>query len=106
MLYEVITALVTEKLSQKIMPQGETTAKEAEVAAFFGDLLAKEGLETIFTKYAQKYAEANSDVNKLSLLLAAMSLSLIWTPLVDRQMTVETAHEVSTYLACNGVLVV
>jgi succinyl-CoA synthetase alpha subunit/citrate synthase len=98
-------ALVAEKVSQKIMPQGETTAKEAEVAAFFGDLLAKEGLETIFTKYAQKYAEANSDVNKLSLLLAAMSLSVIWTPLVDRQMTVETAHEVATYLACNGVLV-
>ena len=98
-------ALVTEKLSQKIMPQGETTAKEAEVAAFFGDLLAKEGLETVFTKYAQKYAEANSDVNKLSLMLAAMSLSLIWTPLVDRQMTVETAYETATYLACNGVLV-
>jgi succinyl-CoA synthetase alpha subunit/citrate synthase len=98
-------ALVDEKLSQKIMPQGETTAKEAEVAAFFGELLAKQGLETVFTKYAQKYAEANSDVNKLSLLLAAMTLSVIWTPLVDRQMTRETATDVSTYLACNGVLV-
>jgi len=97
--------LVAEKVAQKIMPQGETTAKEAEVAAFFGELLAKKGLETIFTKYAQKYAEANSDVNKLSLLLAAMSLSVVWTPLVDRQMTRETAHEVATYLACNGVLV-
>nr|WP_321401472.1 CoA-binding protein [uncultured Desulfobacter sp.] len=98
-------ALAAEKATQKIMPQGETTAKEAEVAAFFGDLLKKEGLETVFTQYAQKYAAANSDVNKLSLLLAAMSLSVIWTPLVDRQMTVETAHEVATYLACNGVLV-
>ncbi|WP_321494736.1 CoA-binding protein [uncultured Desulfobacter sp.] len=98
-------ALATEKATQKIMPQGETTAKEAEVAAFFGDLLKKEGLETVFTQYAQKYAAANSDVNKLALLLAAMNLSLIWTPLVDRQMTVETAHEISTYLACNGVLV-
>jgi succinyl-CoA synthetase alpha subunit/citrate synthase len=98
-------ALAAEKATQKIMPQGETTAKEAEVAAFFGDLLAKQGLETVFTQYAQKYAAANSDVNKLSLLLAAMSLSVIWTPLVERQMTVETAHEVATYLACNGVLV-
>lgn len=98
-------ALAAEKATQKIMPQGETTAKEAEVAAFFGDLLAKEGLETVFTQYAQKYAAANNDVNKLSLLLAAMSLSVIWTPLVERQMTVETAHEIATYLACNGVLV-
>lgn len=99
-------ALVSEKLSQKgIMPQGETTAKETEVAAFFGELLAKEGLETIFTKYAQKYAEANSDVNKLNLLLASMILSVTWGPLVDRQMTRETALDVGTYLACNGVIV-
>lgn len=98
-------ALVAEKVAQKIMPQGETTAKEAEIAAFFGKLLAKEGLETIFTKYAQKYAEANSDVNKLSLLLAAMALSVTWVPLVDRQMTRETATDVPVYLACNGVIV-
>ncbi|WP_419661099.1 SucD2: succinyl-CoA ligase, subunit alpha [Desulfosarcina variabilis str. Montpellier] len=98
--------LIEEKLSQKgIMPEGETTAKEEDIADFFSDLLAREGLETIFTEYAQRYARANSNVNKLNLLLASMVLSVSWKPLVDRQIPRETALEIGTYLACNGIIV-
>ncbi len=98
-------AVLAKALEQKgIQPEGETSDQDEAVAKFFSDLLAKNGLDTIFTAYAQKYAEGNK-VNKLTMLLSAMILSLTWKSLTDRQIPKETALDVGTYLACNGIIV-
>ncbi|MCP4757163.1 MAG: CoA-binding protein [Proteobacteria bacterium] len=98
-------ALIDQKLQQKgILPEGEATEQDVAVAKFFDELLAAKGLDSIFTKYAQKYAEANK-VNRLTVLMSAMLLSLEWKSLTDRQIPKATALDVGTYLACNGIIV-
>jgi len=98
-------AAIDKALAQKsVMPEGKASAQDAAVADFFVGLLKKTGLDSVFTKYAVKYAEKNK-VNKLDLLMAAMLLTLSWKALTDRQIPVETAMDLGAYLNLNGVIV-
>ncbi len=98
-------AAIDKALAEKgVMPEGEASAQDAAVADFFVELLGKTGLDSVFTKYAVKYAEQNK-VNKLDLLMAAMLLSISWKSLTDRQIPVETAYDLGNYLCLNGVIV-
>jgi|SaaInl7_200m_RNA_FD_contig_121_42886_length_12863_multi_5_in_0_out_0_4 succinyl-CoA synthetase alpha subunit len=98
-------ALIDKAVAEKGLPAGETLARDEEPYKFFVDLIDKNGLETIFTKYAIKYAEANGGIDKMALLLAAMILSISWKALVDRQIPKETAYDIGNYLALNGIIV-
>lgn len=98
-------AAIDEVLQQKgILPEGEATAEEAAAYDFFVDLLGKTGQESVFTKYAVKYAEQNK-CNKMNVLMAAMILSLAWKSLTGRQIPKETALDIPNYLHLNGVIV-
>jgi succinyl-CoA synthetase alpha subunit/citrate synthase len=98
-------AVIEKALGQKgVLPEGEASALEAAAYDYFVDRIAKTGQESIFSKYAIKYAEQNK-CNKMNVLMAAMVLSLSWKALTDRQIPKETALEIPTYLHCNGVIV-
>ncbi len=98
-------AVIDKALGQKgVLPEGEASAEEEAAAKFFIELIKKNGLESIFTKYAIKYAEQNK-VNKMTVLMAAMLLTLSWKSLTGRQIPKETALDLGAYLKLNGVIV-
>jgi succinyl-CoA synthetase alpha subunit/citrate synthase len=101
----VNNAAIDKALAQKgVLPEGQASAQEAAAFDFFVDLLAKSGQESVFTKYAEKYAAQNK-CNKMNVLMAAMILSLSWKSLTGRQISRETALDIPNYLHLNGVIV-
>ncbi|MCP4755501.1 MAG: CoA-binding protein [Proteobacteria bacterium] len=98
-------AVVDKALRRKgLLPEGDSNGREDAIAAFMAEVLEKNGLESIFTRYALKYGEANR-VNKLTVLMSAMLLSLSWKSLVERRIPRETALDLGNYLCLNGVVV-
>jgi len=98
-------AVIDKALAEKgAMPEGEATAQEAAAYDYFVQKIAATGQESIFTKYAVKYAEQNK-CNKMNVLMAAMLLSLSWKALTGRQIPKETALDIPNYLHLNGVIV-
>jgi len=98
-------AAIAKALEQKgILPEGETSARDEKFFQYFVGVLSKNGLDSVFTKYAIAYAEANK-ANKLTVLMAAMLLTLSWKALTNRQIPQETALDLGNYLYLNGVIV-
>ena len=91
-------------------PPTEPVEHGRELVAQLGTVLRAQGLETILTRFAQAYCEKNNTqsqqaVDPFKLSVAAILLGLAWKPLTGRRITRETAQELATYLALNGIIV-
>lgn len=90
-------------------PQTCPTDQADEWTKLFGALLQANGMETILTHFAQTYCSKNNknraSADPFKLLLSAILLGLAWKPLTGRRISRETAQDLGTYLALNGIIV-
>lgn len=106
---DIKTELIKRKISENpAFISSPIEAQHNNLAHFFGDLLKRHGQESILTRFVELYNEQKQNeserANPLYLTLAAITLSIAWPSLAQKQITRNDAEELPIYLILNGIL--
>ncbi len=106
---EIEKALLDNTLKKKnLFPKGAGSKTDQQVADALKKVIKKNGLDNLLTQFASSYSESEKTkktrTNRLSLLLAAVLLSLTWKQLKMKRITKRTAQELVIYFSLNGLI--
>jgi succinyl-CoA synthetase alpha subunit/citrate synthase len=103
---EAILKKVLESIGP--LPKGEASPQDRAWAEDCADLLKKLKVETILTRFAERYSareqDASAQTNPMDLLAAAVLLGWAWPALKSRRIPRQTAVELGIHLSMMGLV--